>query len=97
MCAPLQALRKVPGVNSSWMGDFIRQYHNVDISVAVQTPQGLMVPVLQDADGKGLSDISAGVKALAGKVGPAPLGCLGRPWVSLWGLYRPLACMAGRQ
>lgn len=61
------ALRKVPGVNSSWMGDFIRQYHNVDISVAVQTPQGLMVPVLRDADGKGLSDISAGVKALAGK------------------------------
>ena len=65
---PVQALRKVPGVNSSWMGDFIRQYHNVDISVAVQTPQGLMVPVLRDADGKGLSDISAGVKALAGKV-----------------------------
>ncbi len=55
-------------MNSSWMGDFIRQYHNVDISVAVQTPQGLMVPVLRDADGKGLSDISAGVKALAGKV-----------------------------
>ena len=50
------------------MGDFIRQYHNVDISVAVQTPQGLMVPVLRDADGKGLSDSSAGVKALAGKV-----------------------------
>ena len=42
-CVPIQALRKVPDVNASWMGDFIRKYHNVDISVAVQTPSGLMV------------------------------------------------------
>lgn len=30
------ALRKVPEVNASWFPDFIRQYHNVDCSVAVQ-------------------------------------------------------------
>ena len=37
-------MRKVPEANASWHGDFIRQYHNVDISVAVQTPAGLQVP-----------------------------------------------------
>lgn len=71
-----QALRKVPGVNSSWHGDFIRQYHNIDISVAVQTPSGLMVPVIRDTDSKGLTDIGASVKALAGKVGHVTLARL---------------------
>eukprot|EP00798_Chlamydomonas_sp_ICE-L_P027038 gene27038-2267_t len=61
------ALKKVPGVNATWMTDVIRQYNNVDISVAVQTPTGLMTPILKDADKKGLSAISADVKALAGK------------------------------
>lgn len=64
----LQALKKVPGVNSSWHGDFIRQYHNIDISIAVQTPNGLMVPVVRDSCSKGLTEIGAAVKALAGKV-----------------------------
>ncbi|CAK9210731.1 unnamed protein product [Sphagnum troendelagicum] len=61
------ALRKVPECNSSWSDDFIRQYHNVNISVAVQTEHGLMVPVVKDADKKGLSTISEDVKVLAGK------------------------------
>ncbi|KAJ6809356.1 dihydrolipoyllysine-residue acetyltransferase component 2 of pyruvate dehydrogenase complex, mitochondrial-like isoform X1 [Iris pallida] len=41
------ALRKVPACNSSWMNDFIRQYHNVNINVAVQTDNGLFVPVIR--------------------------------------------------
>jgi pyruvate/2-oxoglutarate dehydrogenase complex dihydrolipoamide acyltransferase (E2) component len=41
------ALRKVPECNSSWTDDFIRQYHNVNVSVAVQTEHGLMVPVVK--------------------------------------------------
>lgn len=61
------ALRDVPEVNSAWMGDFIRQYDSVDISVAVQTPNGLMVPVIQNTDTMGLSEINAQVKALAAK------------------------------
>ncbi len=69
---PLQALRKVPAINSSWMGDFIRQYNNVDVNVAVQTPVGLMVPFVRDADRKGLQAISADVKELAGKVSSWP-------------------------
>lgn len=64
----LQALRKVPEVNASWNTEYIRQYHSIDISVAVQTPGGLMVPIVHDADALGLSDISAKVKDLATKV-----------------------------
>lgn len=66
--ASAAALRTVPDVNSSWHGDFIRRYHNVDVSVAVQTPAGLMVPVIRDADLKGLQAISEDVKLLASKV-----------------------------
>lgn len=61
------ALRKVPEVNASWYPDFIRQYHTVDCSVAVQTPVGLMVPIVKNADGKGLAAIAAEVKELAGR------------------------------
>eukprot|EP00884_Botryococcus_braunii_P019441 jgi/Botrbrau1/6180/Bobra.0344s0020.1 len=61
------ALRKVPEVNASWFPDFIRQYHYVDISVAVQTPAGLMVPFIPDADTLGLAEISLAVKELATK------------------------------
>ncbi|KAJ1424511.1 Single hybrid motif [Sesbania bispinosa] len=61
------ALRKVPQCNSSWADDYIRQYHNVNINVAVQTDHGLFVPVIKDADKKGLSTIAEEVKQLAKK------------------------------
>ena len=64
----LQALRAKPEVNASWMGDFIRYYDDVDVSVAVQTPNGLMVPIVKHADELGLLEISAQVKSLAKKV-----------------------------
>ena len=66
-------------MNASWMGDFVRVYHNVDINVAVQTPGGLMVPFVADADAKGLSAISAEIKALAAKVGRGAAGARGTP------------------
>lgn len=65
--AAAMALQKVPQCNSSWMNDFIRQYHNVNINVAVQTDNGLFVPVIKDADKKGLSKIAEEVKNLAQK------------------------------
>eukprot|EP00250_Pteridium_aquilinum_P003264 c13587_g1_i1 orf=157-1668(+) len=65
--AAAMALKKVPECNSSWTDDFIRQYHNVNISVAVQTDFGLLVPVVQNADKKGLATISEDVKTLADK------------------------------
>ncbi|KAL4278090.1 hypothetical protein GQ457_03G040150 [Hibiscus cannabinus] len=61
------ALRKVPQCNSSWTDDYIRQYNNVNINVAVQTDNGLYVPVIRDADKKGLSSIGEEVKKLAQK------------------------------
>lgn len=61
------ALRKVPQCNSSWTNDYIRQFHEVHINVAVQTDNGLYVPVIRDADKKGLSAISEDVKILAKK------------------------------
>lgn len=56
-------------MNASWRGDFIREFKEVNIGVAVQTDAGLLVPVLPNADGRGLGGISKGVKELAGKVG----------------------------
>lgn len=61
------SLKQVPECNSSWHGDFIRQYSNVDICVAVATPSGLITPIVPAADSKGLVAISSKVKELAGK------------------------------
>lgn len=58
----------MPQVNASWRGEYIREFTDVNIGVAVQTDVGLLVPVLPRADGKGLGDISKGVKDLATKV-----------------------------
>lgn len=65
--AAAAALRKVPEVNAQWMGDTIRMFHSADISVAVQTEQGLITPIVKDADRKGLKEISENVKTLAVK------------------------------
>lgn len=65
--AAAAALRKVPEVNSQWNETSIRRFKNVDVSVAVQTERGLITPIVTDADRKGLGEISADVKALAGK------------------------------
>ncbi|KAJ6944834.1 hypothetical protein NC652_010009 [Populus alba x Populus x berolinensis] len=61
------ALRKVPQCNSSWTDNYIRHNNNVNINVAVQTDNGLYVPVIRDADKKGLSKIGDEVKNLAQK------------------------------
>lgn len=59
------AAKKVPAANSSWQEGAIRQYNNVDVSVAVATPSGLITPIVRAADGKGLETISSQVKELA--------------------------------
>lgn len=65
--AAAKALKAVPEVNSEWRGEVIRRYHNVDINVAVNTDAGLFTPLIQDADKKGLAEISNEVKSLAQK------------------------------
>jgi pyruvate dehydrogenase E2 component (dihydrolipoamide acetyltransferase) len=61
------ALRQHPDVNSSWMGDFIRQNHHIHIGSAVAMPEGLIVPVIRFADQKSLSQIAADAKQLYAK------------------------------
>jgi pyruvate dehydrogenase E2 component (dihydrolipoamide acetyltransferase) len=61
------ALRKHPVINSSWMGDFIRQNNQINVGVAVAVGQALFVPVIRHADMKSLSQISTEVRELAGK------------------------------
>ena len=61
------ALRQHPAVNSSWLGDKIRQNKLINIGVAVAVDEGLLVPVIRNADQKGLSQIATEVKELAGK------------------------------
>jgi pyruvate dehydrogenase E2 component (dihydrolipoamide acetyltransferase) len=62
------ALRLHPDVNSSWMGDFIRQNHHIHIGSAVAMPEGgLIVPVIKFADQKTLSQVAADAKQLYAK------------------------------
>ncbi|MBF0332366.1 MAG: pyruvate dehydrogenase complex dihydrolipoamide acetyltransferase [Alphaproteobacteria bacterium] len=61
------ALRKVPDANASFTETAIRRYTEVDVSMAVATPNGLITPVIRGADRKGLASISNEAKALVDK------------------------------
>jgi pyruvate dehydrogenase E2 component (dihydrolipoamide acetyltransferase) len=58
------ALRQHPAVNSSWMGEFIRQNNHIHIGSAIALPEGLIVPVIRFADQKSLSQIASDAKDL---------------------------------
>ena len=61
------ALRLHPAVNSSWMGEFIRQNQHIHIGSAIALPEGLIVPVIRFADQKSLSQIASDAKDLYDK------------------------------
>ncbi len=65
--AAAAALRQHPAVNSSWLGDKIRYNKHINIGVAVAVEEGLLVPVVRNADYKSLSTIAAEVKDLGGR------------------------------
>jgi pyruvate dehydrogenase E2 component (dihydrolipoamide acetyltransferase) len=65
--ASAMALRKHPKINSSWLGETIRYNQHVHIGVAVAVDEGLLVPVVRFADGKGLAQINHEVKEYAQK------------------------------
>ena len=65
--AAATTLRKVPGINASWTEDAMALYEDVDISVAVSIPDGLITPIIRHADHKGLATISREMKDLAGR------------------------------
>lgn len=62
------AARKVPAANSSWREDagqiVIRKHNEVDVSVAVATPVGLMTPIVKNVGSLGLQAISSQIKDL---------------------------------
>ncbi|MGI9127147.1 MAG: pyruvate dehydrogenase complex dihydrolipoamide acetyltransferase [Roseomonas sp.] len=60
-------LRRFPNVNAMWTEDAILQLHDVDISVAVSIPDGLITPIVKGADIKGLAAISNEMKDLAAR------------------------------
>ena len=63
--AVVAAAEKVPAVNASFAGDAIIQYGSVNLSVAVAVEEGLVTPVIRDAQKKSLREISEAVKDLA--------------------------------
>ncbi|MBM9401711.1 pyruvate dehydrogenase complex dihydrolipoamide acetyltransferase [Gluconacetobacter azotocaptans] len=68
-------LRRVPGVNASYTEDATILYDDVDISIAVSIPDGLITPIVRNADSKSLRQISQDAKDLiararAGKLKP---------------------------
>lgn len=65
--AAATALGKHPNINSSWLGDKIRRNKDINIGVAVAVEEGLLVPVVQNANFKSLSQLNQEVKVLAGK------------------------------
>ena len=65
--ATAMALRKHPQVNSTWHADKIVHHGNINVGVAVAIPDGLVVPVLKNADQMNYNQISAAVKDMAGR------------------------------
>jgi len=62
-----KALTRFPMVNASWLGDKIATHGEVSIGVAVSVPDGLITPVVRNADRKSIVEISREVKDLAGR------------------------------
>jgi pyruvate dehydrogenase E2 component (dihydrolipoamide acetyltransferase) len=65
--AVAMALAEHPEVNAHWLGDRIRQFNRIHVGMAVAVEDGLITPVIFDADRKRMWDISAEAKTLAGK------------------------------
>jgi pyruvate dehydrogenase E2 component (dihydrolipoamide acetyltransferase) len=61
------ALRAVPDANASWNGDSIIKHGRVDVGVAVSIPDGLITPVVRNADQISIGELSATIKELAGR------------------------------
>ena len=61
------AIKRMPAVNASLRGDTIRVYRNVNLGMATALDNGLIVPVIRDADKKSLMQISREARELSTK------------------------------
>lgn len=59
------AVRRFPRINQIFAGDHLEQLHTVDVGVAVAIEDGLITPIVRDADQKGLAEIGEEVRELA--------------------------------
>ena len=59
------ALQQVPAANSAWHDEGVRMFSASHVAVAVNTPGGLVAPVIRDADQKRLGAISSELRALS--------------------------------
>jgi pyruvate dehydrogenase E2 component (dihydrolipoamide acetyltransferase) len=62
-----KALTRFPTVNASWTGETIQTHAEVHVGVAVSIPDGLITPVVRNADRKHVIEISAEIKDLAAR------------------------------
>ena len=62
--ALILTLKRHPDLNAHFLGDRIARFEEVHLGVAVDTPRGLMVPVLRSVCSKSLEDLSGGIKEL---------------------------------
>jgi pyruvate dehydrogenase E2 component (dihydrolipoamide acetyltransferase) len=65
--AVAMALRQHPACNAWWQEDHIRYWNEVHVSMAVAVEEGLITPVIRHADQKGLREIAAETRDLAGR------------------------------
>jgi pyruvate dehydrogenase E2 component (dihydrolipoamide acetyltransferase) len=61
------ALARFPTVNASWTGETIKTHADVHVGVAVSIPDGLITPVVRNADRKHVVDISREIRDLAAR------------------------------
>lgn len=63
----IRAAQAQPAINAAWDGDAIVKFKSVGLSVAIAIEDGLVTPVIKEAEKKTLLEISQSVKDLAGK------------------------------
>ncbi|HBJ87796.1 MAG TPA: dihydrolipoamide acetyltransferase [Verrucomicrobiales bacterium] len=63
----IRAAQAQPAINAAWDGDAIVKFKSVGLSVAIAVEDGLVTPVIKQAEKKTLLEISQAVKDLAGK------------------------------
>ena len=72
-------LREYPSLNGSWSGDGVRTNASIGVALAIDTPAGLLAPVLRDPQILGIKALDAAIKELAaavkaGKADPSTMG-----------------------
>ena len=72
--AVAKTLVEFPDINANFIGDKMRRFTHAQLGVAIDTPKGLLVPVLKDADTMSLKAISAQVKEYANACKEGTLG-----------------------